>query len=203
MLVQELLDAASAESEAPSERQYSWGELQARDPQGVTTTDGERDYNLVATKEYMIGRSRKSDIRIGHNAPMPYISSQHCRIFHTIQWAEAAADGGLGGSPDGSAAAAAAGAAAPAGPRLQAWLEDLSQNGTFINGVLVGRGQQRALRHGDRIEMVFPTGRNPPQPNNAFPIFTYLSSRAAAALADDASQQVGLSQETNDHETDE
>ena len=44
----------------------------------------DEDHKLVCTLEYMIGRSRKSDIRIGHNTPMPYVSSQHFRIFHTI-----------------------------------------------------------------------------------------------------------------------
>ena len=40
----------------------------------------------------MVGRSRKSDIRIGHTAPMPYISSQHFRVYHTIRWPAAGAD---------------------------------------------------------------------------------------------------------------
>jgi hypothetical protein len=152
----------------------------------VTTTDGEHEYSLVSTKEYMIGRSRKSDIRIGHNAPMPYISSQHCRIYHTIQWPDGLGPGGAYvSSNDGEEQQ----------PRLQAWLEDLSQNGTFINGALVGRNKQQALKEGDKIEMVFPSGRLPMQQSqNAFPIFTYVPHRAKPLHAEGPVKTEGASQ---------
>ena len=119
-----------------------------------------------------MGRSRKSDIRIGHQAPMPYISSQHCRIFHSIRWPEDDGDiplsqaAGMGLAP----------LAEDREPRLQAWLEDLSQNGTFINGQLVGRNKQQPLADGDRVEMVFPQGRSQPQNQSSFPVFTYRPS---------------------------
>ena len=92
----------------------------------------------------------------------------------------AATAGGGGGDGVSFIGDASADGGNAAGPRLQAWLEDLSQNGTFINGTLVGRNKQQALQHGDRIEMVFPSGRNPPQANNAFPIFTYYVTRPGA-----------------------
>ena len=91
----------------------------------------------------MVGRSRKSDIRIGHTSPMPYISSQHFKLYHAISWPK--------GSAENSHLA----------PRVSAWLEDLSQNGTFINGKLVGRGKQQSLEDGDKVELVFPEGRMP------------------------------------------
>ena len=179
--------AAAADPGLPKARQYSWGQLTARHipPQ---EDEPERHYILQSTKEYMVGRSRKSDIRIGHQAPMPYISSQHCRIYHSIHWPEG---GHVGGGWLGSSSSDAEERA----PRLQAWLEDLSQNGTFINGQLVGRNKHQALNEGDRIEMVFPQGRQPAQSNHAFPVFTYTpaarqgpatpqsSPRAAAAPA--------------------
>ena len=36
-------------------------------------------------------------------------------------------------------------------------VEDLSRYGTFVNGVLVGKGQSAALRHGDQLALVSPS----------------------------------------------
>ena len=146
-------------TEPPRERLYRWGLLTARN---AISGEIERTHQLVATKEYMIGRSRRSDIRIGHQAPMPYISSQHCRIYHAIRWQE----------PPGQPVTDAA--LAPRAAVLQAYLEDLSQNGTFINGQPVGKNKTQALMQGDRIEMVFTSGRQTQQQQqNHFPIFTF------------------------------
>ena len=86
---------------------------------------------------------------------MPYISSQHFRVYHTIRWPAAGADAEA--------------------PRLQPWLEDLSQNGTYVNGRLVGKHKTVELQEADRIELVFPQGRVPPSNmgQNGFPIFTF------------------------------
>ena len=169
--------AASQADASHRERQYYWGRLISRSPPpaaGQPAPDKSEDkvYNLVSTKEYMVGRSRKSDIRIGHTAPMPYISSQHFRIYHAIRWPDATES--LGSEEEGEKRPA---------PVLQAWLEDLSQNGTFINGQLVGRNKHQPLSEGDRIEMVFPQGRQPPQGGNSFPVFTYVPYRPAAGRA--------------------
>ena len=170
-------------SDAPRPRQTNWGQLIARHP---AADAAEKIYVLQSTKEYMVGRSRKSDIRIGHNAQMPYISSQHCRVFHAIHWPDGrgASGGPSSGWPaDSDAREPEEGREAEAAaPRLQAWLEDLSQNGTFINGQLVGRNKQQPLAEGDRIEMVFPQGRQPANNNaNAFPVFTYVAHRPPEA----------------------
>ena len=182
----------------PRARQYSWGQLLVRPAPAAAEPDSV--HVLTSTKEYMVGRSRKSDIRIGHQAPMPYISSQHCRIFHAIHWpddddealpvAPSMAPSGMGalsisGSGGGS------GSDAARAPRLQAWLEDLSQNGTFINQQPVGKGNKKLLSAGDRIEFVFPQGRQQPQGGNNFPVFTYMPHKPDApthsdALAEDA-----------------
>lgn len=164
--VRQLL-AARCERGAPTprERQVTWGKLVAR-PQAAVPGGPEQPptdmHVLKCTKEYIIGRSRRSDIRVGHQAQMPYISSQHFRIYHGIRWPE---------PPPGGAALSA-----DRSPRLSAWLEDLSQNGTFVNGKLVGKGQTKALDDLDTIELVFPQNRErvPPAPsNNSFPVFTY------------------------------
>ena len=138
----------------------------------------------------MVGRSRRSDIRVGHNATMPYISSQHFRVYHSIKWPEP----GVGAAGDANAM-----------PSLQAWLEDLSQNGTFINGTLVGRGRAQALHDGDKIEMVFPQGRSSTtlQNQNSFPIFTFLEhkpsypTRAATPLSAIVPPEVGTPQQAH------
>lgn len=180
--IREALSAAdsTASGPLPPPRQCTWGLLASRSPPNQPAGgDGEKVYTLASTKEYMVGRSRKSDIRIGHNAPMPYISSQHFRIFHAIQWPEKPLESlvaALNPTDD-----------AERQPRLQAWLEDLSQNGTFINGHLVGRNKQQPLSDGDRIEMVFPAGRHPPQPNaNQFPTFTFTPHRPHLAAVEAA-----------------
>ena len=61
-------------------------------------------------------------------------------------------------------------------PACEAWLHDLSQNGTFVNGKLIGKQSDVILQDGDRIELVFPQGRLPTataNSNNSFPNFTY------------------------------
>jgi hypothetical protein len=174
--VHSLLAAAPpSAADMPRERQYRWGTLTARNSQSGET---EMVHTLASTKEYMIGRSRRSDIRVGHTAQMPYISSQHCRIYHQIRWPDDQYIGGAWMGPDEDAPAEGR------VPRLQAWLEDLSQNGTFINGLLVGKNKRRELMDGDRIEMVFPAGRQPQnQQNNQFPVFTYEPVQPPTPLA--------------------
>ena len=143
---------------AAGPRQYTWGTLSSHnpDPHHAGPAGDQRGvWRLASTRDYMVGRSRKSDIRIGHTAPMPYISSQHFRVYHTIRWPAAGADAEA--------------------PRLQPWLEDLSQNGTYVNGRLVGKHKTVELQEADRIELVFPQGRVPPSNmgQNGFPIFTF------------------------------
>tara|TARA_B110001452_G_scaffold44162_1_gene33786 strand:+ start:119 stop:1810 length:1692 start_codon:yes stop_codon:yes gene_type:complete len=173
----------AAEGEPPAKhhpRHYTWGTLVGRNPEPPAAPqlpEGGDTWRLECTKEYMIGRSRKSTIRIGHNAPMPYISSQHFRVFNEIRWPDAATAAAESPGASFSMSSPASPIGAPGAPRLEAWLEDLSQNGTFINGNLVGRNEKRRLHDGDRIELVFPQESAPRSPNNAnnFPIFTFNS----------------------------
>jgi len=184
-LVRSLLRTAS-EQAASSEtrlgmRQCEWGRLIGRTPADSSTSSSRvsDEHVLVCSREYMIGRSRKSDIRVGQNAPMPYISSQHFRIYHSICWPERQ----LGTSAPSSSYAL---------PTLEPWLEDLSQNGTFINSKLVGRGVSQPLKDGDCIELVFPQGRAPAQQNsNTFPTYTFVGPTRTTEMCSDG----GLKQE--------
>ena len=176
--------AASASSAEPAAaasitipRRFFWGQLVSRPPPKQVLPagapvggEGEVVYDLRSTKEYMVGRSRKSDIRVGHLAQMPYISSQHFRLFHGIRWPEV-----LSGNQQLDEDQRA--------PVLEAWIEDLSQNGTFVNGVQLGKNKSQVLHPGDRIEMVFPesTSRAQTQQVDRFPIFTYQPYRQATA----------------------
>jgi hypothetical protein len=150
-----------------------------------------RPARLECTKEHIVGRSRKSDLRIGHNAPMPYISGAHFRLFHAVSWPPLDASGwSEGGAQYGAQCGAQDGAAqdgempvphltglsAPPRPRarLEAWIEDLSQNGTFVNGLLLGKGRKCRLRDRDQIELVFPQA--PAQLQlYAFPSFIFVA----------------------------
>lgn len=151
-------------------RRTRWGRLVGHSPHDGSASPRVLDeHELVCTKDYMIGRSRKTDIRVGQNAPMPYISSQHFRIYHVIQWPA---------EPLLCHAARAPNAPLPA---LQPWLEDLSQNGTFVNDQLIGRGHKHALKDGDRIELVFARSQNRAQtapPPSSFPYYTFSSTTA-------------------------
>ena len=93
----DLADGAEDEevAGAAGPRQYTWGTLSSHnpDPHHAGPAGDQRGvWRLASTRDYMVGRSRKSDIRIGHTAPMPYISSQHFRVYHTIRWPAAGAD---------------------------------------------------------------------------------------------------------------
>lgn len=140
---------------APGERKRWWGCLTVHWPAapagasagsasetaapGQASSSGHVEpYGLACTHEYTVGRSRKCKIRVGHNASQPYISSQHFRVFYQVKWPA---------TPSSH------------GPRLEPWLEDLSQNGTFIDGDPMGRGVRRMLHDGARIDLVFPQGR--------------------------------------------
>tara|TARA_B100000524_G_scaffold273800_1_gene151538 strand:+ start:487 stop:1260 length:774 start_codon:yes stop_codon:yes gene_type:complete len=217
----------------PVPRVRVWGYLDATGGHPPQPLDF-RKWELLCTKEYVVGRSRKSDIRIGHTSPMPYISGQHFRLFHRLGWSSVArraeqidraeqtgeaAPAALG-TPEISAEACANGGKHSAGigeaqqatlrperldennpvatssssfgrldndfsrpdpqdlgpAKLEAWLEDLSQNGTFVNGVLVGKGSRQRLCHGDSIELVFPAATQLTQQLAvAFPNFTFYS----------------------------
>ena len=161
-------------------RHYTWGTLVGRNPPPPSSqpfTPDMQTWRLESRQEYVIGRSRKSTIRIGHDAPMPYISSQHFRVYNRIEWASGSCPSSQDSSQSASQDASQdASQGAPGGmPRLEAWLEDLSQNGTFVNGTLVGRDNKTKLKDGDRIELVFPQESSDRSSNNVnhFPTFTY------------------------------
>lgn len=58
-------------------------------------------------------------------------------------------------APAGAAAPALDGADGGGTPWVQAYQEDLSQNGTYVNGQCVESGRRVALDPGDVIELVF------------------------------------------------
>ena len=172
-------------------RHYTWGTLVGRNPEPPSSqpfTPDVQTWRLESRQEYVVGRSRKSTIRIGHDAPMPYISSHHFRVYNQIEWAA----GPIPSTQDSSqsvteqSASQDASQGAPGGaPRLEAWLEDLSQNGTFINGELVGRDEKQKLKDGDRIELVFPrnSSEHPTSNVNHFPTFTYHAPQGGAGCS--------------------
>ncbi|KAL6057432.1 Kelch domain containing 4 [Balamuthia mandrillaris] len=47
--------------------------------------------------------------------------------------------------------------------RRGVWLEDLSSNGTYLNGKKIGKGNRVALRHGDEISLVYPAFNTMPK----------------------------------------
>ena len=133
-------------------------------------------HTLQSTREYMVGRSRRLTFASGIR--------RRCRTFHRSTVASFTPSAGLR-RPDGWQPLGRFRARPSRGPSVRAaWIEDLSQNGTFINGNLIGKGKSQALNEGDRIEMVFPSNRQPQQQQaNQFPIFTYVPVAPTAASA--------------------
>ena len=172
-------------------RHYTWGTLVGRNPEPPSSqpfTPDVQTWRLESRQEYVVGRSRKSTIRIGHDAPMPYISSHHFRVYNQIEWAAGPSPSTQDSSQSVTEQSASQDASqgAPGGaPRLEAWLEDLSQNGTFINGKLVGREGKQKLKDGDRIELVFPrdSAEHPTSNVNHFPTFTYHAPQGGAGCS--------------------
>uniref|UniRef100_A0A7S0J2H3 FHA domain-containing protein n=1 Tax=Calcidiscus leptoporus TaxID=127549 RepID=A0A7S0J2H3_9EUKA len=170
--------AAAIACEDGRTRHTRWGKLVGHSPHDGSTSPRVLDeHELICTKDYMVGRSRKTDIRVGQNAPMPYISSQHFRIYHDIRW------------PEQPLLCNAARVSNAPQPELEPWLEDLSQNGTFVNDELIGRNNKRRLQDGDRIELVFARGANRPQvpaPPSTFPYYTFCAASATGEGGSDA-----------------
>lgn len=92
--------------------------------------------NVVAGCDYIVGRSRTSSLCIGKNWLHNFVSKLHCRLFMWIVWTDPSA---------------------PEPTIVQPWLRDMSQNGTYLNDVLVGNGKCARVCDQDRIKFYCPT----------------------------------------------
>ncbi|KAJ2368841.1 serine/threonine protein kinase [Coemansia sp. RSA 2610] len=79
---------------------------------------------------YFIGRHKSCDIRIQN----PHISNRHCLIYRVESV----------GSDDMASSSSSS----------RVYLEDTSTNGTYVNGMRVGRDVSVELRDGDKIQLV-------------------------------------------------
>lgn len=104
---------------------------------------------LDTTQKLTIGRSRQCDLHL-HEAPPTYISGTHFQVYFEIDYGNSTA---------------------PTTPHPQAKLLDLSSNGTYINGQLVGRHNTRILQDADRVDIC-----EPPRHGGVFPYFVYHAS---------------------------
>ena len=120
-----------------------WGALIAHDHPDATVQyyGGQcKQYILATDRETRVGRSRKSDIRVGHLNPMPYVSALHFVIKFNVDYS-CLREGGL--------------------PVRTAILRDKAQNGVFVNGERIDRDVDHVLQDGDRIDTVFSSGEAP------------------------------------------
>lgn len=90
-------------------------------------------FHLDSNCDIVIGRSRSTDIRVGHKQQLPYVSSKHFSVHFIFDHTSTDEDE----------------------PVVKAVLKDLSQNGTFVNGQNIGVDNTHELQDGDKIEMVF------------------------------------------------
>jgi len=137
-------------------RLYCWGKLLATDAPGNPTKQFPSEgqvFSLHGHKQFVAGRSRHTDIRFGQNNQLPYVSSRHFKLLTRMTYPERSASPSAGhtedlridpkDSPHGSNA------------RLTVFLTDTSQNGTLVNGELVGKDTEVRLSYGDKIQVVF------------------------------------------------
>ena len=97
---------------------------------------------------------------------MPFVSSHHLRLFPWLLWQR----NGL----------------RPPVLSFEAWIEDMSQNGTYVNKVLLGRGISIRLTDGDIIDAVSNRSRGYYIPDpliEPIPSFVYRASTSVAAVA--------------------
>lgn len=156
---QRLLEIESAEARvqhlmakphAPACSRKTWGFLVAFNPEEpydeyfehVAPFPHKRSdakvFLLDSNCDIVIGRSRSTDIRVGHKQQLPYVSSRHFSVHFIFDHT----------SPDEGE------------PVVKAALKDLSQNGTFVNGQRIGINNTHYLKDGDKIEMVFPASES-------------------------------------------
>jgi len=122
---------------------------------------------LQYTQQYVIGRSSRADVRVGYDMAASYVSGQHFRLFHQAHY------------PDAEVPYECSWSSRPLRPRpyIAAYIEDLSQNGTYVNGVLLKRGVSQRLKSGDTIELVFTSADElAPQPHG-YPCFRYYAPK--------------------------
>ena len=101
---------------------------------------------LDTMRKFTVGRSRQCDLHL-HEAAPNYLSGTHFQIYFEIDYGNSTA---------------------PTTPHPQAMLLDLSSNGTYVNGQLVGRHNTHILQDLDRIDMC-----DPPNSGEVFPHFVY------------------------------
>ncbi|KAJ2964982.1 hypothetical protein NQZ79_g180 [Umbelopsis isabellina] len=126
-------------TQSPSEPNWeahpeAWGYLKSLNseyPSAYLEKTNETDGNGRAG--YMLGRSERCELRVNN----PCVSQRHCLIYILWQRSNNSLD--------------ADGNSRPVRPTVL--LEDMSRNGTFVNGQAMGRGSQRVLKSGDHIQL--------------------------------------------------
>ena len=127
-----------------------------RIPFQLWTDDETRHWNLQTRERLLIGRSRKADVRIGHDNEKPYISGKHFIVYSKMEWIlEPGAD------PDKGEV-----------PFVVAYIVDFSENGTFVNGKKLKKGVKSKLKHGDNVHVVF-FPQQIDDIEDSFPSFTF------------------------------
>tara|TARA_B100001741_G_C16488092_1_gene568304 strand:+ start:213 stop:1085 length:873 start_codon:yes stop_codon:yes gene_type:complete len=91
--------------------------------------DGELT-RVVSGGLFSVGRSRGCQLQIGQNWANPYVSGTHFILFGWLVWSAA-------GQPDA----------------VEPWVRDMSQNGTYVNGKLVGAPNCLRIHDQDRVEV--------------------------------------------------
>ena len=108
-------------------------------------------------KEVLIGRKEGCHVRYAHDAK---VSSLHCCLYVADE---------------------AIRASAPPVAGTSVWVEDLSANGVFVNGMKVGKGHKLEMHHLDVISLLKPVIHGGEPPPYVFRLHLNATPDAAAA----------------------
>lgn len=125
----------------------------------------EKDDDLNRYNTHLIGRAKKCDIVVSSSGLMTTnVSNHHCRIYCKINYAlvrEQAAE--LAGSDDNYIIESKRSTSMHVYDLLvqylsclEVWIDDLSTNGTYVNGSMMPKKGSRQLHHGDMISLINP-----------------------------------------------
>ncbi|KAI9598959.1 kinase-like domain-containing protein [Syncephalis fuscata] len=142
------MDDAVTTLDSQAEEPPAWGILQTANNKYPTIYMTKEDTPGGKQGGYLLGRHRECDVIFESSL----ISNRHCLIYKVNERRHNPSFEEQG--------------------RERVFVEDLSSNGTFVNGVKIGRGNRRELVHGDELQLaIWTAGSEIPYFYDKFYIF--------------------------------
>lgn len=150
-------------------RRYCWGKLLGMNSPTNQQTQFPPEgkvWALHGHKKFVAGRSRTCAVRFGNNLNGDlFTSSKHFNLSTRMTYPE---HGGAAAGHVEDLRIESRDSPHASNARLTVFLQDTSQNGTFVNGTLVGKDNEVRLNFGDKIQVVFANDHNQNSPPHFF-----------------------------------